>query len=636
MFINKLYIKGFRCFSEPFEIELNDGLNVIVGENGSGKTAIISAIRQLFIDSESGRYIVTENDFYKAFESNASAANSFSVKAIFDDLNGNEKVAFLQWCDLSGKAVLNLDVENREIRGRFKKTLWGGSSRTSAFETEVIDYIQCIYLPPLRDAESKLINGRQSRLSKLLRSLNRQKLKECRELGKPHPLEDKISEFNESLAIDNNFGIKKANDLITDNLKEAIGEHFGQSTVIQFTEPDFTRIVEGLRLLFFPDLSNKDRDIYRSLQENSLGYNNLLYIASILAELSIDDGDTYFRLLLIEEPEAHLHPQLQIRLLKHIQKVAKKSSVQVIVTTHSTVLASSLNLDSIIHLSSIDVPIATPLSQCGLTDNSKNFVNRWLDVTKSNILFASGVILVEGIAEQMLIPELAKIVLNNENQGSQNLEDLGVSVINLNGIYFKHFMPLYCNFLGIKDEPDQKGKNIPIRCSGITDLDPPKTKEIDNNDKKTKIAIKPFDGEIPDGKNPALKYVETINKSDAAKLFVSKYKTLEYDLAMEADNAGKLAGIIHDLWPDNKGTIRPTLKKISEQDWLNASSEEKSVAAHEILKRIDDDNVGKGFFAQVLAEKLANNELTLSIPIYIRDAIRWSCNIGFVCDVDNG
>ena len=448
MYLNKLVTKGFRCFDDTFTVEFKSGLNVIVGENGAGKTAIISAIRQLFVDSESGRYTVSDIDFYREFKKESLASNEFTIKANFDELDGDEKVAFLHWCDENGKASLNLQVENKEIRGRYKRSLWGGKSRTTAFEPETIDLIHCIYLPPLRDAESKLVNGRQSRLSKLLKALSKKKLEELKKNKEHHPLEILVSAFNDDLATSAEFGIKKANDLIMDSLQKSIGENFGQRTLIQFAESDFTKIVEGLRLLFFPDLTNQEQSSFRSLQENSLGYNNLLYIASILAELTIDDDvgeikDSYFKLLLIEEPEAHLHPQLQMRLLKHLAEVADKKSVQVIVTTHSTVLASSVTVDSIIHLSNSHVPIATPLSMCGLPNNSKQFIDRWLDVTKSNLLFASGLILVEGIAEQMIIPQLAKSVLKDQKNGSNNLEDLGISVINLNGIYFKHFMRLY-------------------------------------------------------------------------------------------------------------------------------------------------------------------------------------------------
>tara|TARA_R110002094_G_scaffold70737_3_gene79379 strand:- start:911 stop:2398 length:1488 start_codon:yes stop_codon:yes gene_type:complete len=479
-----------------------------------------------------------------------------------------------------------------------------------------------------------ITNGRQSRVSKLLRALNRKELKECRKENKLHPLEEKIKTFNKELADSKHLSIKGANELIKNHLEQAIGRHFGQNTHIQFAENDFTRIVENLRLLFFPDMSTTDQNLFRTLNQNSLGYNNLLYIASIMAELTLCDNEeneqSLFKILLIEEPEAHLHPQLQIRLLAHLKKVAENetSNVQVIVTTHSTVLASAVDIDSIIHLSKGAAPGATPLRMCGLPQNSKDFINRWLDVTKSNLLFASGVILVEGIAEQMLIPVLAQNVLKDQVEGKKCLADLGVSTINLNGIYFKHFMRLYCNLKGLAGEEDQEGLNIPIRCSGITDLDPPKSKKTkDMNGKVIKeVMINPYDGNIPDGTNHALKLIDTISDSVNARLYVSKYKTLEYDLAMQGANASVMADILVSLWP-TKGKIKTGLSRISRMDWTNKSPSMKAYAAHLILKRIDDDNVGKGLFSQVLADKISKNEVLIETPDYIKRSIYWVCSI---------
>lgn len=646
MFINKLSIEGYRCFNKNFEIELHKGLNVIVGENGSGKTSIINAFRQLFLDSESGHYNITEDDFHKPFEKGAQAASHFKIIAEFDDLQGKEKVAFVHWSNISGNAVLNLIVENKELRGRYKKILWGGNSRSSQFDTELFNFIHCIYLPPLRDAEAKLINGRQSRLSKLLKFMEVKRLKQCKTDNSSHPLEQKFIDFNASLISDNDISIKRANDLISGHLKQAIGENFSQSTHIQFVENDFTRIVENLRLLFFPDLSGSDVEVFRSLCQNSLGYNNLLYIASILAELTLtatsdedkitDENSTFYRLLLIEEPEAHLHPQLQVRLLNYLQQVATQNNVQVIVTTHSTVLASSVDLQSITHLTKATDPVATPLRACGLPDESINFINRWLDITKSNLLFASGVILVEGIAEQMIIPELAKKLFSQYDPKHKGLEDLGISVINLNGIYFKHFMRLYCNLTGLENEEDQKGKNIPIRCAGITDLDPDKEQvisqeEITDSDGKTriiktKIVLKPCEGNLLPGKNHALKIMKTVNNSESCRLFVSKFKTLEYDLAMQGNNAAVIAGLLAELWPTD-GPTKRELSDISLNIRTDVDSKLKANDAHTILQRIDSNEISKGYFAQVLADRLAKNEIALEIPDYITNAILWACSL---------
>ncbi len=636
MYIKKLSINGYRCFSELFEINLREGLNVIVGENGAGKTAIINSFRQLFIDTESGSYNVSSDDFNKPFKEKSIVSNSFKIKVEFGNLSGAEPIAFLQWSDAANNVILNLEVLNKELRGRFKKNFWGGNSKSSQFDIELFDKIHCIYLPPLRDAESKLVNGRQSRLSKLLKFIEADQLKKCKKAEKQHPLVEKFKEFNQSLIEDKESSIKKANKLIADHLLEAIGQNFSQSTHIQFVENEFSKIVENLRLIFFPKITNAEADQFRDLCQNSLGYNNLLYIASILAELTLTKDESLYRLLLIEEPEAHLHPQLQVRLLDHLEKVANDHKVQVIVTTHSTVLASSVKIDKIIHLTKNENPKATALGECGLDPKNLDFLNRWLDITKSNLLFASGVILVEGIAEQMLIPELAKTVL--ASKAIKNLEDYGVSVINLNGIYFNHFMRLYCNITGVPDvQEDQDGLNIPIRCAGITDLDPDKTyyDEDTSTDPDTGKEVvkritydhKPHEKNLLKGNNHALKLVDAINSSEFARLYVAKFKTLEYDLAMEGNNAKEMAKILVELWPTD-GSIKKGLKEIVDSDFSKITPEKKADHAFEILKRVDGDDIGKGYFAQVLADKISLGEIKLIVPQYIQDAILWACSQG--------
>ncbi|ENU93544.1 hypothetical protein F971_00802 [Acinetobacter vivianii] len=633
MYIKKLSIEGYRCFSEIFEINFRKGLNVIVGENGAGKTTIINSFRQLFIDTESGSYNVSSDDFNKPFKEKSMVVDSFKIKVEFDNLEGPEPIAFLQWSDAKNNVILNLEVLNKELRGRFKKSFWGGNSKSSQFDIELFDKIHCIYLPPLRDAESKLVNGRQSRLSKLLKFIEANQLKICKRDEKKHPLEEKFKEFNQSLIDEKDSSIKKANELIAEHLLKAVGQNFSQSTHIQFVENEFSKIVENLRLIFFPKITTAEADQFRDLCQNSLGYNNLLYIASILAELTLTKGESLYRLLLIEEPEAHLHPQLQVRLLDHLEAVANDHNVQVIVTTHSTVLASSVKLDKIIHLTKNEKPQATALAECGLAPNNFDFLNRWLDITKSNLLFASGVILVEGIAEQMLIPELAKVVLKDKE--IDNIEDYGVSVINLNGIYFNHFMRLYCNIKGVPEvQDDQMGLNIPIRCAGITDLDPDQfyyeeetsedTESKNKPVKKIKIDHKPHEKNMLEGKNHALKLVESINSSEFARLFVARFKTLEYDLAMEESNAKELAQILFEIWP-GEGPVKKGLQEIVDFDYSTITPEKKADHAFEILKRVDDDKVGKGYFAQVLADRISSGSVKLKVPQYIEDAILWVC-----------
>lgn len=628
MYLRTLDVQGFKCFGEPFSIKLHDGLNVLVGENGAGKTGVVSAIRQLFNDSESGRRIISERDFYRGFGKDNVAAEEIKIKATFSDLDRNDVIAFKTWCGNHDEAKLTFTALNQESRGRFKHHTYAGHECTRAFETEELDYIHCVYLPPLRDAETKLREGRQSRLARLLKALCRKDIDAARKAGILHPLEQHVGDFNRKLSESDKFAIKVANQRIGDSLKAALGAQLSQGTMIQFSEVSFSRIVEGLRLLYFPDLSKADAAQFRALEENSLGYNNLLYIASILAELTYeaDEGQgekTYLRLLLIEEPEAHLHPQLQIRLLRHLEKAAKAPGMQVIITTHSTVITAAVSVDHVIHLSNLDRPKAVPLRNCGLSKQSRQFVDRWLDATKSNLLFAKGIILVEGIAEAMVLPPLAKIVLQSFGEGRNSLDDYGVSVINLGGIYFKHFMQLFCNV-----NAENQGENIPVRCSGLTDNDPPKlvTKDDGKGGQKN-VPFLPHADNCIIGNNPALALEKHIGLSEFARLFVGKYKTFEYDIAMEGNNLKTMLAVTAELWKAQDGLVVKGLKADAELDFAAMTSAQRAHHAGALLDRIDSDDIGKGIYAQAFADALQANGAGFVVPVYIRQAILWACGL---------
>lgn len=629
MYLRQLNVKGFKCFGDPFTIDFSDGLNVLVGENGAGKTGVVSAIRQLFNDSESGKRSISERDFHRGFDAGASAAEEIRIRATFAGLDARDTIAFEDWCGNQDEARLTFTALNQESRGRFKHYSYGGQEFTKPLDTEVLDLIHCIYLPPLRDAETKLREGRQSRLARLLKALCRKELDAARNAGTTHPLEQRVGDFNRELAESDRYAIKMANQRIGDNLKAALGMHLSQGTLIQFSEVSFSRIVEGLRLLYFPDLTQADPAQFRSLEENSLGYNNLLYIASILAELMLETEEgrgeeTYLRLLLIEEPEAHLHPQLQLRLLRHLKTVAEERGIQVIITTHSTVISAAVSVNHIIHISRDPTPLAVPLKRCGLPNPSLRFVDRWLDVTKSNLLFSKGAILVEGIAEAIVLPELARFVLRKYGKGKDSLDDYGVSVINLGGIYFKHFMQLFCDVTG-----EQAGENVPIRCAGLTDNDPPNSLETvdDGQGGQKAVPYLPHAGNCSIGLNHALALQASINSSQFARLYAGKFKTFEYDLALEGNNLSTMLKVAAKLWPVPDGPVVRQLNKRAERDFVAIDSSEKAEHAGALLDRIDCDDVGKGPYAQALADTLETIKTDFEVPQYIRQAILWACGL---------
>lgn len=609
MYISKLSIQGYKNTQKKSTISFNKGLNVLLGENGCGKTAIINALRLLFREPESN-YACSPDDFYCSLD-RSCVSDTIEIDAVLSELTESEKIIFLSWCNADFNAHLHLRIaENPTKIGSMKRKYWGSESTASIFEEDTFDRVECIYLPPLRDAESKLSAGRRSRLAWLLK----------KKYGdNTESLVVNVAEFNDNI-VQNKDGkyteIQEVKASINGKIVQALGTRLGQSVNLQFSETTFNRIIENIRMVFFPLSGETDIKKFRDLTTNSLGYNNLLYIATVFAELELIKDSEIFTILLIEEPEAHLHPQLQVKFIKYLETLADTlPNAQVIVSTHSPVLASSVKIDRLIHLVGKEDSISsTTISQKGF-DNSdaESYINRWLDVTKSTMLFSRGIILVEGIAEALVLPKLAEIILQKYNQNCEEsqrlastLDEMGVSVININGINFKHFMKLFGNFEG------SFGPNIPIYCSGLTDRDP--GKDDSNKD------IYPEKDKEVESKNPIVAIKGQIDSNEWTRLFVSPLKTFEYDLATY--NPMLLATVLKSVWPTQKGPVCTELEKIIARG--NSYSDTSLLAdnAKYIYEHIEDREVGKGVFAYALVEKITADFV---VPEYISNAVLWAC-----------
>ena len=638
MYLSDIKIEGYRLFKDRQILHLRKGLNVLVGENGCGKSTVIDAIRLLLNEDEYARSGISEEDFYSSVDKK-EWADTISIKGRFSDLSEEKKVEYITWLDKKYNAVLNIDiVRKQDRRNNYKKAIWGGEASNSIFEWEPLNDIQCVYLPALRDAEKKLKASRGSRLARLLINLSQKTLEEKRKAGELMDIEKDVNDFNEELA--KRTDIARANELINDSLENALGTVFAQTTKIRFGDVTFERIVETLRIVFFPGKIPTEESVYRNLFENSLGYNNLIYLATILAEFEgLKENYSSPRILLIEELEAHLHPQIQIKVLKYLKEQAEKNDIQVIITTHSTTIASATPIEDIISFNMTKNGIKiTSLRKCIKNKQAKQFINRWMDTTRSTLLFSKGNILVEGLAEALLIPKLAEIYLSGLklDNAPKSLEEAGISVINMNGIFFQYFMKIYdgyeLKFPGREDNESKEAYKeridsfrkkdkfeegeyeetdfVPILCAAITDNDPKEEapKKSDN----------------VEGKNPQLFLKEQVkNMTDRCRIYTN-VKTFEYDLALEKNNARKMIEIILDVLPTN-GDIRDRMNGYLEAYQNNEKVEQPKIAL-DILNQIDASYLGKGLFAQLLLEKISTTN-DFIVPEYIKAAIRFVLEI---------
>lgn len=468
MIISELKIYNFRRFKSVdgapgLKITFHKGLNALIGENDSGKTAVIDALKLVLL-TQSNEYIrPVDEDFYKPVD--GEVCSEFKIDCTISEFTQNEAKNFIEYLTFKkngDKIEYTLELHYRawkEGHKIFQELRVGDVDDGISIDGKARDLLKAVYLKPLRDAEREMSSGRSSRISQIL--LNHPIFKDKKE----HIILNIFQEANEKIEkyfTDDADG-KRILQTIRDNLESFNDKGQASNAELKTSDIQLKAILESLSLNA-PEINP------------GLGELNLLFIAAELLLLK-DDTDGGMKLALIEELEAHLHPQAQLRLISYLQNEYNENDVQIIISTHSPILASKINLKNLILMKNgFGYDLAE--GKTGLQKGDYLFLQRFLDSTKANLFFAKGVIMVEGDAENILIPVIADIL-------GYPLEKYGISIVNVGSTAFLRYS-------GIMIRED--GNSIGIPVSVITDCDirpydvDPVTNEKKLNEKTTESA----------------------------------------------------------------------------------------------------------------------------------------------------
>ena len=511
MYISRTKLWNFRKFGSEGEFDLekpdlnlplSKGTNVLVGENDSGKTAIVDAIRFALGTHSIDWNRVSSEDFY-------NAADRLRIEVYFEELTEDEGKNFIEWLswgkDDDGNVTTGLrivcDVRRSGDRVIPYEIRAGADVDGSQISAEAREYLKCTYLRPLRDAQAELVPRQNSRLSRILQGHPAFKGNE-----EGHHLVDLFGKFNDEIRSYFKGVDGKGNELPDDQGKKL------KDQVDGFIQAFYSADSNGLIDVSGGSLKSILERLMLSIEDcrnPGLGTLNRLFMAAELVHLSKSEWSG-LRTALIEELEAHLHPQAQMRVIEELQR---RDNIQLILTSHSPNLASKVPLRNLILCKGTNAfPMGPDFTK--MKKNDYKFLECFLDVTKSNLFFAKGVILVEGWAEELLVPVLAKL-MKARGVIPQDLTEAGVSVVNVGGTAYLRYAKIFLR----KEVPA-----IGVPISIITDLDVPEYVK-DGDAFVARDAV-----EVAAEKAAAMTQKQSKLSDGPVRAFVAPDWTLEYSL----------------------------------------------------------------------------------------------------------